>query len=337
MNAVWFWTLAGMLTVYAVLDGYDLGVGALHLWLGRSDEERRVQLNAIGPVWNGNEVWLLAAGGMMVVAFPRLYAAAFSGFYLALIVVLWLLVLRGVAIEFRGQIAHGMWSAFWDATFWIASLLLALLLGVALGNVVRGLPIGADGYFRGSFTLMLNPYALLAGLLSVAVLTWHGLNLMCTKAEGVLEARARRWSRAFWWAALILALAATAATLTLRRDVLASFGVHPLGWIFPLLALAGFAMSWHANKRDRASRSFAGSTLVIIGLLGAAAATLYPVLLPSTVSPDFSLTITNSASGAYGMRVAWIANALALGVVAVYTIYVHRAFRGKVRLGPHSY
>lgn len=164
MSIVWFWTLAAMLTTYAVLDGYDLGVGAIHLWVARSNPERRVSLNAIGPVWNGNEVWLIASGGMMVVAFPRLYAAAFSGFYLALIVVLWLLILRGVAIEFRGQIGHELWSGFWDATFWIASLLLALLLGVALGNVVRGLPVGADGYFNGSFALLLNPYALLTGV-----------------------------------------------------------------------------------------------------------------------------------------------------------------------------
>ncbi|MGH9393108.1 MAG: cytochrome d ubiquinol oxidase subunit II [Terriglobales bacterium] len=333
MNAVWFWTLAGMLTVFAVLDGYDLGVGALHLWLGRSDQERRVQLNAIGPVWNGHEVWLLAAGGMMVVAFPRLYAAAFSGFYLALIVVLWLLILRGVAIEFRGQVAHVLWSAFWDATFCIASLLLALLLGVALGNVVRGLPIGGNGYFLGSFTLMLNPYALLTGLLSLAVLAWHGLNLMRTKAEGAQEARARRWSGAFWWLALLLALAATAATAGLRREVLAGFGAHPAAWMFPLLALAGFALSWRGSD----ARSFAGSALVIIGLLGSAAATLFPVLLPSTLSPRFSLTIANAAAGAHGLRVAWIANLVALCAVAVYSLYVHRVFRGKVRLGPHSY
>lgn len=202
-----------------------------------------------------------------------------------------------------------------------------------LGNVVRGLPIGADGYFQGSFTLMLNPCAMLTGLLSLTVLAWHGLNLMRTKAEGDLEERARRWPGALWWAALILALAATAATLTLRRDVLASFGVHPAAWNFPLLVLAGFAMSWRGSNR----RSFAGSTLAIIGLLGSAAATLYPVPLPSTVSLSFSLTIVNAASGAHAMLAAWIANVLALCAVAGYTVYVHRAFGGKVRLGPHSY
>jgi cytochrome bd ubiquinol oxidase subunit II len=284
-------------------------------------------------VWNGNEVWLLAAGGMMVVAFPHLYAAAFSGFYLALIVVLWLLILRGIAIEFRGQIAHPLWSGFWDAAFCVASLLLALLLGVALGNVVRGVPIASDGYFLGSFTVMLNPYAMLTGLLSVAILGWHGLNLIRTKAEGAHAERARRWSSGFWWAALSLAVAATAATLDLRGNMLAHFSAHPAAWIFPLLALTGFAMSWRADER----RSFAGSTLVILGLLGAAAMTLYPVLLPSTLNPDYSLTIANSSSGAHGMLVAWLANIFALCAVAVYSAYVHRAFRGKVRIGPHSY
>ncbi|MGN6593089.1 MAG: cytochrome d ubiquinol oxidase subunit II [Terriglobales bacterium] len=333
MNSVWFWTLAGMLTVYAVLDGYDLGVGAVHLWLARDDHERRIHLNAIGPVWNGNEVWLLAAGGMMVVAFPRLYAAAFSGFYLALIVVLWLLVLRGVAIEFRGQVRHAMWSGFWDAVFGIASLLLALLLGVALGNVLRGLPLDASGYFLGSFSLMLNPYALLIGLLSLTVLAWHGCNLVHTKAEGVLEERARSWSRALWWGALLLALPATVATLWLRRGTLDNFLTHPAGFVFPLLAGLGFGLA--RSRRD--SRAFAGSSLVIAGLLFSAALTLYPVLLPSTVAADYNLTIGNAAAGAHGLLVAWLANVIALVGVAFYTRYVHRAFRGKVRMGPHSY
>ncbi|HEY7856508.1 MAG TPA: cytochrome d ubiquinol oxidase subunit II, partial [Terriglobales bacterium] len=318
MSTVWFWTMAGMLAVYAALDGYDLGVGSLHLWIGRSDRERRVQLNAIGPVWNGNEVWLIAAGGMMVVAFPRLYAAAFSGFYLALMVVLWLLVLRGIAIEFRGQIAHGMWSAFWDAVFCLASLLLALLLGVALGNVVRGVPLESDGFFLGSFTIMLNPYAMLTGLLSLVILAWHGLHLIRIKSDGEHAERARRWSSGFWWAAATLAIVATAATLNLRANVSANFRAHPAAWIFPLLALAGFAASWRASER----RSFAGSTLVILGLLGAAAMTLYPVLLPSTVSAAYSLTIANSASGTHGLLVAWLANVSALVAVAAYSYYV---------------
>src|SRR5487761_28309 len=172
MNIIWFWVLSGMLTAYALLDGYDLGVGALHLWISRADEERRAALNAIGPVWNGNEVWLIAAGGMLAVSFPRVYAAGFSGFYLALMLLLWLLILRGISIEFRSQVDHPLWRDFWDAGFSLGSLLVAFLLGVALGNILRGLPLGPDGYFQGTFALLLNPTHC-SPAFSLASL-WHG-------------------------------------------------------------------------------------------------------------------------------------------------------------------
>lgn len=337
MNAVWFCTLAAMLTAYAVLDGYDLGAGAVHLWLARSNQERRTVLNAIGPVWNGNEVWLIAAGGMMVVSFPRLYAAAFSGFYLAMILVLWLLILRGVSIEFRGQMEHELWRDLWDAGFWIGSLLLALLLGVALGNVVRGLPIGADGTFQGTLTLLLNPYALLAGLLSVAVLAWHGVNYLRVKTEGQLLERARTWSRRLWWAAAILALAATASTFALRSDVAGNFWRAPLLLAMPAVSVGGFI--WGRSRDDAAGdhRAFLGSTLAIVGLLASAAATLFPVLLLSTVNPAYSLTISNAASSHHAQLTSFIANLVGMFGVAVYSSYVHRLFRGKVKLQPHGY
>ncbi|MCL5670332.1 MAG: cytochrome d ubiquinol oxidase subunit II, partial [Acidobacteria bacterium] len=183
MNVAWFWALSAMLTAYAVLDGYDLGVGMLSLWVARGEDQRRMAVNSIGPVWNGNEVWLLAAGGMLVVSFPRVYASGFSGFYLALMVLLWLLILRGISIEFRNQVADPLWKSLWDAGFSVSSLLVALLLGVALGNVIQGLPIGPNGYFQGSFALLLNPYSLLTGLLSVAVLAWHGANYLREKIK----------------------------------------------------------------------------------------------------------------------------------------------------------
>lgn len=341
MNVVWFWTLAFMFTVFALLDGYDLGVGAVHLWVARDNQQRRVNLNAIGPVWNGNEVWLIAAGGMMVLSFPRLYAASFSGFYLALVMVLWLLILRGVSIEFRGQFDHELWHAFWDAVFGIASLLLALLLGVALGNVVQGLPIGADGYFVGSFTLMLNPYATLIGLLSLAVLSWHGLNFLRTKTEGEQEERVRRWSRAAWWAALILAVLATAASTAVSPGARAHFHDHPALLAIPALGLFGFLWGRDGGPNRSGSRvshrAFVGSSLVIIGLLGAAAVSLFPVLLPSTIAPVFSLTVYNSAGSPHGLLVGFIANALALVLVALYGIRIHRAFRGRVVLNQHGY
>jgi len=192
INTVWFIVLAFMLAGYAVLDGFDLGVGALHLLLGRDPKERGRLIDTIGPVWNGNEVWLLAAGGSMVVAFPHLYAASFSGFYLALMIVLWLLVLRGLGIEFRHLIDHDMWRQAWDVAFSLSSALLALLFGVALGNVLRGVPLDEHGEFQGTFSLMLNWFALLGGVLSVALLSMHGAAWVAVKTEGPLQARARR-------------------------------------------------------------------------------------------------------------------------------------------------
>ncbi len=332
MNALWFWVLAGMMTAYAILDGYDLGVGAVYLWIARAEPERRVALNAIGPVWNGNEVWLLAGGGMMVVSFPRVYASGFSGFYLALMVVLWLLILRGVSIEFRGQLDHPLWRALWDAGFWLGSLLISLLLGVALGNVIRGVPLDAKGFFQGTFALMLNPYAILTGLLSVAVLCWHGANYLRVKTEGALLERARRWSGALWWAVAALAIAATLATFRVRAGAAANFNAFPLAYVLPLASVVALGLGFWSREARRDRAAFWSSVLLIASLLGSAAVTVYPNLLTSTVDPANSLTIWNAASSPHALRTAFLANVVGMIAVAVYSTYVHRTFHGKVRL-----
>lgn len=337
MNVAWFWMLAVMLTVYAALDGFDLGVGAIHLWVARSNEERRAALNSIGPVWNGNEVWLLAAGGMMVVAFPRVYASGFSGFYLALMLVLWLLIVRGVSIEFRHQIDHPLWRAIWDAGFWAGSLLLALLLGVALGNVVQGLPIGAGGSFQGTFALLLNPYSLLTGLLSLALLSWHGANYLRLKTENALLERARQWSERLLWAAAALSGVTTAATFQARPGAASNFLAHPVAFVLPGLAAAGFLGGFAFRRDPRDKLPFLMSTLVIGSLLVTAAVTVFPDLLTSTLNSAWSLTAYNAASSPRALRDAFIANGLGMIAVVIYTTYVHRAFRGKVRVGTHGY
>jgi cytochrome d ubiquinol oxidase subunit II len=336
MNIVWFWTLALMLTAYAVLDGYDLGAGALHLWLARGNQERRILLNAIGPVWNGNEVWLIAAGGMMVVSFPKVYAAGFSGFYLALMVVLWLLILRGVSIEFRSQIDHELWRAFWDSGFCLGSLLIALLLGVALGNVLHGLPIGPDGYFQGTFAILLNPYSILTGLLSLAVLAWHGANYLRVKTEGDLLERARRWSQRLWGAAVLLVVLVTLATLTMGSGMEQNFQSHPVALVFPLLTLLGL-VGGLLSRREHDGWAFRSSTAVIVGLLTSAATTVFPDLLASTLDPSYSLTVYNAASSSHALRASFIANIVGMIGVVFYSAYVHRTFRGKVHLGGHGY
>ena len=337
MNVAWFWVLSGMLAAYAVLDGYDLGVGTLSLWIAKGDDERRVVLNSIGPVWNGNEVWLLAAGGMMVVSFPRVYASAFSGFYLALMLVLWLLILRGVSIELRSQSKNPLWRALWDAGFWVGSLLLALLLGVALGNVVRGLPIGPDGYFQGTFALMLNPYALLTGILNVVVLAWHGSNYLRVKTEGALLARAVRWSRTLWWLVVAMVIVVTGATFMVLAGSPRTFQAYPVAWAVPFLILAGLVWGFLSRGEDRGSAAFRSSTLLILALMVTAALTVFPNLLPSTLNPQYSLNIYNAASSHHALRVSLIANAVGMIGVIVYSTYVHRVFHGKVRLDEGHY
>ncbi len=337
MNILWFWALGLMFIAYAILDGYDLGVGSLHLWLARTNEERRISLNAIGPVWNGNEVWLLAGGAMMVVAFPRVYASGFSGFYLALMIVLWLLILRGVSIEFRGQVDDPLWRGLWDTGFCLGSALLSLLLGVALGNVIRGLPLDADGYFMGTFALMLNPYSLLTGVLSVAVLAWHGANYLSTKTEGEYHRRIQTWSRRLWWLAFALVVAASAATFAMRPGHLSNFRSIVVFWVFPVLAAGALSYGYLARIKGQDRGAFWCSTLTIAGLLGSAAASVFPNLLTSTLNPAYSLTVYNAASSPHALRVAFIANIFGMVAVGVYSTYVHRAFRGKVRLGEHGY
>jgi cytochrome d ubiquinol oxidase subunit II len=337
MSAVWFWLIAVMLTVYSILDGFDLGVGALHLFVARTDEERRSTLNAIGPVWNGNEVWLLAAGGMLVVSFPRVYAAGFSGFYLALILVLWCLIARGVAIEFRSQFASPLWRSFWDTIFWIGSLLLCLLLGVALGNVLRGLPIDETGYFNGSLALLLNPYSLVIGVLSVAVLLWHGANYLALKTEGGIELRARRTAGALYWVVLLMTVIATGATFLVRRDLPAGWSRHPYLFLLPAIAVLALVLGGMARVGDRERTAFRASALLIAGLLGSAAATAYPTLLRSTINPAFSLDIHNAAAAPHGLMTAFLANMVGLVAVVIYVSYAYRIFRGKVRKAGHGY
>ncbi len=337
LAVVWFWTLGGMLIAYAVLDGFDLGVGALHLFVARSDRERRAALDAIGPIWNGNEVWLLAAGGMLVPTFPRVYATGFSGFYLALMVALWLLILRGVSIEVRSQLGNTLWRSFWDTGFAVGSALVALLLGVALGNVVRGLPIGEDGTFQGSFALLLNPYSIATGLLALAVLAWHGANYLRVKTDGPLAARATAAASGLWWAAAALVAIVTVGTFLVRDDLLDGFRRWPFFFLLPAAVIAALAAAFACRRRDRARGAFRASTATIVALLGTAAASAFPALLRSTIDPRYSLTVANAASSDHALATALAANGAGLAAVIAYTISIHRVFRGKVRAGGHGY
>ncbi|HUJ62572.1 MAG TPA: cytochrome d ubiquinol oxidase subunit II [Kofleriaceae bacterium] len=345
MATAWFVLLGFMLIVYVVLDGFDLGAGILHLGLARDDRERRTVLAAIGPVWDGNEVWLIASGGLLVFAFPRVYAVAFSGFYLPLMLVLWLIVLRGLAIELRSHHANPLWRQLFDVVFAGSSTVLALVLGVALGNVLRGVPIGSDGYFAAplfaSFTTSgelgaLDWYTLSVGAFAVVVLAAHGAMFLRWKTAGELAARATRLARRLWIAVAICAVAVTIETAIVRPELVDALVGRPGLWILPVLAASAIVVALVALARGWELRGFLASALAIASLLGLSAGAIYPVILRSTLDPGYSLYVATSANEAHGLAIglAWWIPAVSLAIG--YFAYLFRSIRGKAEAGEHE-
>ena len=339
MEAAWFAIVVGMLAVYTVLDGFDFGVGTLHRLVARTDEERRTVLAAIGPVWDGNEVWLIAAGGVLFLSFPRVYAAAFSGFYLALMIVLWLLILRGVAIESRSRQDNPLWREFWDTTFALASALLAVVLGTALGNVVRGVPLDGTGSFFIPLFTDFQPgvrpgvfdwYTILVGVFALCALAGHGALYLVWKTAGPVQARSRLWARRAWLAVLPLWLAVTLATARLRPDIFTNLLDRPWSLAFVVLMLGGVVGAFHFPRRGRELAAFLSSSAFLLGLLAATMAGIYPVWLRSTIDPAHSLTAPNSAADDYGLRVALVWWAAGMALAGAYYAFLFRSTRGKV-------
>jgi cytochrome bd ubiquinol oxidase subunit II len=346
VETLWFIFVALMITMYVLLDGFDLGAGAIHLVAARDDTERRKIIRAIGPVWDGNEVWLIAGGGTLFFAFPVLYASSFSGFYLPLIIVLWLLMIRGLSIELRGHIADPMWASFWDAVFFLGSSLLAIFFGAALGNVVRGVPLDADGYFFQPLWTdfnpfsdtpgILDPYTILIGLLALATLVVHGSNFIALKTDGDLNARSRKISRRFTYATAALTVLATAFTFWVSPWMLESFNERPYGYVLPLVAIAGLAgmVLFNLTNDDRAA--FLSSGAYIIGMLTSTVFGVYPKVLPA-VDPANSLTIYNASASQYGLAVGLVWWSIGMVLAAVYFVVIYRLFRGKVNLEDEGY
>jgi cytochrome d ubiquinol oxidase subunit II len=339
MQTVWFVLVSVMLTGYVVLDGFDLGAGALHLLAARTEEERRMVLHAIGPVWDGNEVWLLAAGGTLFYAFPLLYASSFSGFYLPLHLVLWLLVFRAIGIEFRLHVESPIWRDFFDGLFSLASLLLIVLFGAALGNVIRGVPLGPDQYFflplwtdfqPGRNPGALDWYTVLCAIVTVAAVAVHGALYVIWKTEGPLNARLRRIASAGNTLLIALTPASLVATLAIQPRLLDNYRAGPLGWPLPILVAAGLAgmRIFHSRRNERAA--FLCSCLYIAAMLAGAAFALYPVLLPSSLDPAAALTIHNAAAGPNSLAIGlwWWGAGMAIAIG--YFVLVYSMFRGKV-------
>ncbi len=342
METVWFMLVAGMVIAYVVLDGFDLGAGAIHLFAAKNRAERAQILKAIGPVWDGNEVWLIAAGGALFFAFPRLYASSFSGFYLPLMIVLWLLMLRGVGVELRSHVEDPLWHALFDFVFFASSALLAVFFGAAIGNVVRGVPLDADGYFFAAlwtdFTAgpdagILDWYTLLTAALALAALIVHGSHYIALKTLGDVEARARLIAARGWRALVLLTVASLPATLYVRPALLNNFFAHPWGWIIPAAAVAALAVMPYFHRRRRDLAAFLCSALYLAGTITGAAFALYPVVLPSSGDPAYSLTVYNSKAGSYSMNVGLVWWLLGITLAVLYFVMVYRLFRGKVVLG----
>jgi cytochrome d ubiquinol oxidase subunit II len=340
MPELWYAIVAAMLALYAVLDGFDLGAGALHLLVARGERERRQLLSAIGPYWDANEVWLLAAGGALFVAFPRALSAGLSGFYFAIFLVLWCLIGRGVAIEFRHQIHAPLWAAFWDAIFAVASALLALFFGVALGNLVRGVPLDSNGWFalplftsflpRGEAGI-LDVYTLAAGLFALLVLAAHGAAFLAWRCAGGLEARAATLAARLRLAVAIAWPLMTVATWAVDAPMLGACVTRPIGVVAVLAALGGLVAGFAAGSR-RPGVAFAGSCAFVLGILGATAAGLFPALLRSSGDPALAITAYNGAAAAPGLRAALGWWSLGFPLAAVYFAVLFRLHRA--RTGP---
>jgi cytochrome bd ubiquinol oxidase subunit II len=346
MGFIWFWLVAIMIVAYVVLDGFDLGVGILQPLLAHTELDRQVMLRSIGPVWDGNEVWLVAGGGTLYFAFPLLYASAFSGFYLALMIVLWLLILRALAIELRMQVELNVWRAFFDGLFFLSSLLLAVFFGAALANVIRGVPLGEDGYFflplwtnwrTGSHPGILDWYTLVGSLLALAGLSLHGALYLAVKTEGRLQQRSRVVVHRLWIGVLILTIVGLPATIVARPDTLANYYSSPVLFAIPvgvLLALTGII---HYCRKQDDRKSFACSCMYLALMLIGAAVALYPRLLPSSDDSGLDITISKALAGPYALRVGlwWWGFGMCLAVI--YFVVVYRMFRGKITATSNEY
>lgn len=345
MGFIWFWLVAVMIVGYVVLDGFDLGVGVLHLFLVRGESERQTSLRSIGPVWDGNEVWLLAGGGTLYFAFPMLYASAFSGFYLPLMIVLWLLILRGVSLELRNHIEVGVWRALLDGVFGISSALLTIFFGAALANVIRGVPLQADGYFflplwtnwqPGVHPGILDWYTVIGGLVALASLTLHGALWLTIKTSGSLEERARRIVTPLWIAVALLTIVSLIATISVRPETLYNYYNYPFTFVVPIGVVASLAALWLFNRNGHPVKAFLSSCLYLFFMLAGACWAVYPTLLPATTGSERNITITNSITGSHALNVGLVWWIFGMALATAYIVFVYSRFRGKVDSVSHD-
>lgn len=328
LQITWFFLVGVLLTGYAILDGFDLGVGFWYLRT-KKEKERSILRSAIGPFWDGNEVWLLTGGGALFAAFPPVYATVFSGFYLALMLVLFALIFRAVSLEMRDKSESPRWRAAWDLAFGVGSTVAALLFGVALGNILRGIPLDAEGRFAGTFLGLLNPYALLVGLLGLAMLLTHGALYIVLKSEGELAEQARGWAARSALVYLVLFLLTTAMTIGTQSQLLANMKATPVLWLVPVLALLLVAATAWLSRGQTPGKAFTVSSLSIAALMATVGTSLFPKLVPAINDPALSLTAFNASSSQLTLWSMLILAIIGVPLVLTYTIWIYRLFAGK--------
>jgi cytochrome d ubiquinol oxidase subunit II len=346
MGAIWFWIVAVMVAAYVVLDGFDIGVGILYPFLAQNEADRRIMMRSIGPVWDGNEVWLLAGGGTLYFAFPLLYASAFSGFYLPLMIVLWLLIGRGLSIELRMHVDNGVWRSFFDGLFFISSALLAIFLGAALANVIRGVPIGPDQYFFlplwtnwrvGPNPGILDWYTIIGGLVAFIALATHGALYLATKASGELEERAQKFAQRAWIALCAITLVSLPATVMVRHSTLDNYTTHPVLFAIPLLVVLSLAGIKLFSSRGQHLKAFLSSCTYLTIMLVGACIGLFPIVLPSSSDAASDITIAKALSGTYATHVGLIWWAFGMILAIGYFVISYSMFRGKVSTEADGY
>jgi len=336
LQTTWFLLIGVLLVGYAILDGFDLGVGLLHLFVARTDRERRIVVNAVGPVWDGNEVWLLTGGGALFAAFPGVYATVFSAFYLALMLVLAALIFRAVSLEFRSKLESPRWRGSWDWAFAVGSGLPALLFGVAVGNVLRGLPMDAAGDYTGTFAALLNPFSLLVGLLSTSMFLMQGSAWLLLKTEGEVAARTRRIALPAWGAFTLLWIASTVAARWAAPAAWAPYS-EGLPWLAPIVLVVALVSFPLALRSGRKGLTLTASSSAIAALMAVLGQGLYPYVVPALGEGTLSLSIYTASSSPYTLEAMLVIALIGMPVVLGYTLFIYSRFRGPVVLDDHSY
>jgi cytochrome d ubiquinol oxidase subunit II len=336
LNTIWFILVGVLLSGYAILDGFDLGVGMLNLWIN-DDHDRRIFYNAIGPVWDGNEVWLVTGGGALFAAFPEVYATAFSGFYLSFMLLVLALIFRAVAIEFRSKETWTWWRKGWDYAFASSSLLASLLIGVAMGNIARGVPLDGDHEFAGTFLGLLNPYALLMGITTVCLFLMHGSIYLAMKTEGALQQQVRAWINPTIIAFILCFSIVTLATLLYIPHITEVLRDQPALFIFAVLLILSIANIPREISKGRDFRAFLSSCMCMIMLMILFGIGMFPNMIYSLPEAANSLTIYNGSSTDKTLRIMLIIAIIGVPIVLAYTASIYWIFRGKVRLNEDSY